>query len=250
MGGDTALRNIKLTLQYDGSAYHGWQIQTNAVTIQEILENALKKITGEKIYVTGCGRTDAGVHALGYVCNFRSVTAIPSERIPYALNAYLPNDIVCIHAEDVSSAFHSKSSALKKRYTYYINNSPFPDIFLHSWHVRFPLDMSAMQRAAYAFLGTHDFLGFASSGFSVKTTVRTIYSLDITKEKNIISLDITGDGFLYNMVRIIAGTLVYAGSGKICPDDIPGIIASRDRKKAGITAPADGLFLSEVYYEE
>ena len=244
------MRNIKLTLQYDGSAYHGWQIQDNAVTIQEVLEKTLKKITGERISVIGCGRTDAGVHALGYVCNFRSAMSIPAERIPYAINSCLPDDIVCIGAKDVPPDFHAKSSAKKKRYTYYINNAPFPDIFSHSWHVRFPLDISDMQQAAKAFLGTHDFLGFASSGFSVKTTVRTVYSLNITKEKNLILIDITGNGFLYNMVRIIAGTLVYAGNGKLCPDDMPAIIASRDRTRAGITAPADGLFLSEVYYEE
>lgn len=244
------LRNIKLTLQYDGSDYHGWQVQDNAVTIQSVVEAAIEKITGQKSCAVGCGRTDSGVHALGYICNFRSDTKIPAEKIPYALNANLPGDIVCIKAEDAKEDFHAKSSAVKKRYTYFINNSPFPDIFSHSWHVRYPLDLSAMQEAAKAFLGEHDFLGFASSGFSVKTTVRTIYSLDVTKENNLIIIDITGNGFLYNMVRIIAGTLVYAGSGRLAASDMPEIIASRDRSRAGITAPADGLFLSEVYYEE
>lgn len=242
--------NIKLTLQFDGRNYHGWQIQKNAVTIQEVVEKAIEKVVGEKVTLVGCGRTDSGVHAKGYVCNFTANTKIPGECFSHALNAHLPDDIVCIASEEVTQDFHAAFSAKKKRYTYYICNSTFPDIFTRSWHYHFPLDIEAMQKAASQFLGTHDFIGFAASGFTVSTTVRTIYSLEVRKNGDIVSIDVTGNGFLYNMVRIIAGTLAFAGSGKINPDDMADIIASCDRTKAGITAPAHGLFLSEVYYEE
>lgn len=244
------MRNIKLLLQYDGTRYHGFQTQTNALAVQDVLEEALTALTGEPVRVTGCGRTDAGVHADAYVLNFYSDTAIPAERFPYALNMQLPDDIVCFGAEDVSADFHAKDAAKKKRYTYYIHNAPFPDVFRQgrAWHYKYPLDVAAMQKAAAAFVGTHDFVGFASAGFTVKTTVRTIYALEVQKQGDLISIDVTGNGFLYNMVRIIAGTLVFAGAGKINPLDMPAIIESRTRERAGITAPACGLFLSEVYY--
>lgn len=244
------LRNIKLTIKFDGSAYHGWQRQKNAVTVQETAENALSRAIGSKITLIGCSRTDAGVHAREFVCNFESDTNIPAERLPYAMNTYLPNDIVCVSAEDAPPDFNAITSALGKRYTYYICNSQFPDVFSHSWHYRHKLDIAAMQSAAAAFLGTHDFLGFAAAGFTVKSTIRTIHSLRVEKTGDMISIDVTGDGFLYNMVRIIAGTLVFVGAGKLSAEDVPDIIASCDRTRAGITAPSDGLFLSEVYYEK
>lgn len=242
--------NIKLKLQYDGTAYHGWQIQKNAVTVQEIVKNAIETITGEQIVLTGCGRTDAGVHADNYICNFHTSSSIPPERFPYALNSNLPPDIVCFGAEKVNDSFHAKNSAVKKRYTYKIMCGEFPDAIMnrYAWHCTYPLDIEKMRSASGAFIGVHDFIGFASSGFTVKTTVREIYSLDILQENNIITIDITGNGFLYNMVRIIAGTLMYAGCGKINPLDMEDIIASRDRKRAGITAPPQGLCLKEVYY--
>ena len=242
--------NRKLSLQYDGTAYHGWQIQENAVTVQETVKNALSELTGEKINLIGCGRTDAGVHALDYTCNFHTETTIPVEKIPYALNSRLPNDIICFAAAVVPDGFHAKNSAVAKRYLYKILNAPFPDAFMknYAWHFKYPLDAEKMQKAAEAFLGEHDFIGFASSGFTVKTTVRTIYSLDVSKENNIITIDITGSGFLYNMVRIIAGTLAFAGCGKLEPEDMARIIASKNRAEAGITAPPQGLFLKEVRY--
>ncbi|MCX7715424.1 MAG: tRNA pseudouridine(38-40) synthase TruA [Clostridia bacterium] len=244
------MRNIKLILQYDGSAYHGWQIQPNAVTVQDTVERAIKQITGVRSALIGCGRTDSGVHADRYVCNFFSDTAIPIERIPHALNSILPEDIVCKGAEDMPKEFHSKNCARKKRYVYRIFNSPVNDVFMrrYAWHYKFPLDIESMRTAAGAFVGTHDFLGFAAAGFTVKTTVRTIFSLDIDKYGDLVEISVVGDGFLYNMVRIIAGTLLYVGCGKISACDISGIIASRDRKRAGITAPSHGLCLSEVYY--
>lgn len=242
--------NIKLKIQYDGTAYHGWQIQKNDVTVQETVKKAIEKITGENVVLTGCGRTDMGVHAENYVCNFHTNSSIPVERFPYALNTHLPDDIVCFDAEAVSEDFHANSSAVKKRYVYKILNREFPDAVLcrYAWHYKYPLDIEKMRTAAKAFIGEHDFIGFASSGFTVKTTVREIYSLDVSREGDMITIDVTGNGFLYNMVRIIAGTLVFAGGGKIDPFDMADIIASKDRNRAGITAPPQGLCLKEVYY--
>lgn len=245
------MRNIKLTIQYDGTAYHGWQMQKNAPTVQEMLGRAIMELTGSKPVLTGCSRTDAGVHAESFCCNFKSETTIPAERFPLALNTFLPADIVCLNAEDVSKEFNARFSAKGKKYTYYIQNSRFPDVFRknYAWHFPYKINLDNMKKAAEAFIGEHDFIGFAASGFTVKTTVRTIYSLEISKNEDLIKISVTGNGFLYNMVRIIAGTLCFAGCGKINPDDMADIISSKDRKRAGITAPPQGLFLTEVYYE-
>ncbi len=245
------MRNIKLILQYDGSRYHGWQRQPNGITIQETVETAIEEITGEKVTLFGCGRTDAGVHAKGYVCNFFCESRFCASRFMYAINSRIPDDIVCISSEEAEDSFDSRW-AERKTYTYLIHNSPLPDVFLQkrAWHYRFPLDVEAMKKAGECFLGEHDFVGFASSGFTVKTTVRTIYSLDIAKEGDIIQIDICGNGFLYNMVRIIAGTLCFCGCGRINPDDMQDIIKSCDRQRAGITAPPDGLYLKEVIYKD
>lgn len=242
--------NIKLKIQYDGTEYHGWQIQAGDTTIQEELTKAVSCITGEAVKLRGCGRTDAGVHAEGYVCNFHTAARIPVGRWVYALNSKLPPDIVCKSAEEADESFDSNRSARAKRYIYRIYNSDIPDAFLnrYSWQYRYRLDAEAMRRAASAFIGEHDFVGFASSGFTVKTTVRTIYSLDIARDGDLITIDVCGNGFLYNMVRIIAGTLVFAGSGKIKPEDMGEVIASKCRERAGMTAPARGLCLKEVYY--
>ena len=242
--------NVKLTIQYDGTAYHGWQIQAGDITIQEELTKALKSITGENIKVKGCGRTDSGVHAERYICNFYTESRIPANRYPYALNSKLPRDIVCKAAEFEDEEFDSNRSAVSKRYIYRIYNSDIPDAFAgrYSWQYKYKLDDEKMRKAAKAFIGEHDFIGFASSGFTVKTTVRTIYSLDVKREGDMITIDVCGNGFLYNMVRIIAGTLVFVGIGKINPEDMPEIINSKCRERAGVTAPAHGLCLKEVYY--
>lgn len=244
------MRNIKLIIQYDGMNYHGWQIQENAITIQEVLENALNKLIGVKPRISGCGRTDTGVHAKAYVCSFKTKTSIPSNKLPYALNRFLPDDIVCIEACDMENDFDAHKSAIGKTYSYVILNSKYPDVFYknRAWHYRYDLDVDKMKKAAKYFLGTHDFLGFAASGFTVQTTVRTIHSIEITQNDNLITIDVSGNGFLYNMVRIIAGTLVFVGNGKIDAEKIPEIIDSKDRKRAGITAPACGLYLKEVFY--
>lgn len=244
------MRNIKITISYDGTSYHGFQVQKNDITIQETLQNALFKITGERINVIGCGRTDAGVHAICYTASFRTQSSMPPDKYVYALNAMLPPDIVCLSSSEADIDFHAKNSAKKKHYTYKILNSELADPFLrnYAWHFKYPLDAEKMQRAAKAFVGEHDFEGFSSSGRSVKTTVRTIYSLDVTKSGNIITIDVIGNGFLYNMVRIIAGTLTAVGTGRIPYEDIPDIISSCDRTRAGITAPPQGLYLTEVIY--
>ncbi len=244
------IMNIRLTLQFDGTNYHGWQLQPGRPTIQGMLKDALHKITREDINPTGCGRTDAGVHAYEYTASFRTNASIPIDRIPFALNANLPEDIICTGAAEAPDDFSANSSASGKCYRYTIDNGIFPDVFASrfAWHYKYPLDIESMQAAAEAFVGTHDFIGFASSGFSVKTTVRTIYSIEISKNNNIITIDVAGNGFLYNMVRIITGTLVYAGGGRISPGSITEIILSRRRENAGITAPAKGLCLRQVFY--
>lgn len=246
------MRNIKLILQYDGTDYHGWQMQKNAPTVQETVSDAIFRVTGAKPQLTGSSRTDAGVHAKRFVCNFKTESAVPCERLPIALNTYLPDDIVCLLAEDCDMDFSARFSAKGKCYTYYILNSRFPDAFWrnYSWHFPYNLNIENMKKAAQGFVGRHDFAGFASSGATTATTVREIYSLDVEKDGDLIKITAKGDGFLYNMVRIIAGTLAFVGCGKLDARDIPDIIASRDRARAGITAPPQGLFLSEVYYDE
>ena len=244
------MRNIKLTLRFDGANYHGWQIQPNAVTVQGLVSQAVSKITKENIKVFGCSRTDSKVHANYYVASFKTESTVPSERLPYALNSLLPDDIVCTGAEDVAEDFHAITSVIKKTYMYKVENSKIKNPFnaRHVWHYSGKLDFEKMCIAAEFFKGTHDFLGFAAAGFTAKTTVRTIFDISLTKEDDIISIAITGDGFLYNMVRIITGTLVWVGTGKINPSDIPKIIESKKRENAGITAPPDGLYLWGVEY--
>lgn len=242
--------NIRLDLSFDGTNYHGWQIQPEKPTIQGILKDAIFEVTGEDVTPNGCGRTDSGVHASGYVCNFNTNSTIPCDRIPHALNTHLPDDIVCTNAQYVDDDFSASYSAKAKTYRYTIDNSTFSDVFINrfAWHYKYALDIDKMRSAGEYFLGTHDFIGFARSGFTVKTTVRTIYDIKIEKTNDVITIDVTGNGFLYNMVRIIAGTLVFAGAGKIEPEKIPDIISSKERSMAGITAPAKGLCLKEVFY--
>ncbi len=242
--------NIRLDLQYDGTNYHGWQIQPRDITVQSVLMRAVAEVTSRRANIIGCGRTDAKVHALHYVCNFDIDTTVPIERMPHALNAHLPDDIVIRSASIVPDDFRANQSAVKKTYLYRILNTEMPDAFLrnYAWHFKYPLDFEKMRAGAKAFLGEHDFIGFAAAGFTVKTTVRTIYSLDLRKNGNMIEMEICGNGFLYNMVRIIAGTLAYMGNGRIDYRDADAVVASRDRNRAGITAPPQGLFLKEVFY--
>ncbi len=243
---------VLLTVAYDGSGYYGWQRQNGFVSVQQRLEEALSALLKKEITVRGASRTDTGVHSLGQRAVFSDDTiSIPVEKIPYAVNSFLPEDIVITNAVEVDDGFHPQYSVTDKTYEYKILNSEFkiPMLNRYTEFVRHKLDIEAMQRACPYFLGKHDFKAFCATGGSSKTTVRTIYSLEVKKDNNIITIRINGNGFLYNMVRIVAGTLVYVGLGKIAPEEIEGIINSRDRTKAGKTLSPNGLTLTEVHYE-
>jgi tRNA pseudouridine38-40 synthase len=246
------LRNIKLTIEYDGTRYNGWQTQKNAIGIQDLILNAIKQVTKEDNKLDGSGRTDAGVHALGQIASFKTECLIPVEKIPEAINKYLPKDIVINKAEIVSDNFHARYSATGKKYMYIVNNSKYRSAIHnnHEYHIDRELNYKNMKKACEYFEGTHDFKGFMSSGSSVKDTIRTIYKIQLKKrEDDRIIFNFTGDGFLYNMVRIIVGTLVEVGLDKIKPEEIEEIIKSKDRNRAGKTLAAQGLYLMEVYYE-
>ena len=244
------MKRILLTISYDGTNYSGWQKQKNAVTVQGEFDKACSTLFKTDVESIGASRTDAGVHALGQRAVIDVDTSIPAEKIPLALNPLLPDDIVVTHAEEVGADFNPRFKALKKTYEYSIYNAPFrnPIYRNYSEYVRYELDLDSMRTACEAFVGEHDFRAFCASGNSSKTTVRTIYSLDIEKDGDFIKIRVTGNGFLYNMVRIIAGTLIYVGEGRIAPDDLPEIIASGDRRKAGKTAGPSGLVLVKIMY--
>jgi tRNA pseudouridine38-40 synthase len=244
------MKNIKIVIEYDGTRYCGWQRQKNGVSIQETIEKAIEKVTGEKTEIIGSSRTDAGVHAKGQVANFLTSSTVPPEKICYAINSFLPDDIVILSSQEVPLDFHSRYSSKGKKYSYTILNRKIPSALLknYSAHIPYELNIEDMIRASKYFLGEHDFSAFKSTGSSVKGNVRTIKRLELIKDEDIIKMFIEANGFLYNMVRIIAGTLIEVGKGRIKPDDIPFIIDSRDRKKAGPTAPAQGLCLEKVYY--
>ena len=282
------MKRVKLIVAYDGTNYHGWQVQPNAKTIEGELNRVLTQLTGEKIQVTGASRTDAGVHALGNVAVFDTVSKIPAEKFSYALNQRLPEDIVIQSSLQVADDFHPRHCDCRKTYEYDILNRTFPlpayrntAYFLYG-----DLDLDAMRKACQAFLGEHDFASFCAAGAQVQTTVRTIYSLEVLEQplavtgrgskpasevtgadpicqptetaaveqsqrspERLMTIRVRGNGFLYNMVRIIAGTLVEVGRGHIRPEEIEGIIAACDRAKAGPTAPARGLRLVEIKYD-
>ena len=259
-------RRILLRVAYDGTNYHGWQVQPNAKTIEGELNRVLTQLTGEKIQVTGASRTDAGVHALGNVAVFDTASKIPAEKFSYALNQRLPEDIVIQSSLQVADDFHPRHCDCCKTYEYDILNRTFPlpayrntAYFLYG-----DLDLDAMRRACQAFPGEHDFASFCAAGAQVQTTVRTIYSLEVLEQplavnergvssqrspERLLTIRVRGNGFLYNMVRIIAGTLVEVGRGHIRPEEVEGIIAACDRAKAGPTAPARGLRLVEIKYD-
>lgn len=245
------MRNIALRLRYDGTRYHGWQVQKNDVTVAQTMEEAAGKVFGGRIHVTGCGRTDAGVHALRYCANFRAETSIPCERIPLALNSRLPADIAVIKACDAPDHFNAITSCIRKEYIYRILNSRIRDPFLAErvcfWPQR--LDMELLSRAAEAFVGTHDFRAVRSLGTETKTTVRTVFSCHAEKEGDLITIAICADGFLYNMCRAMVGTMVYASYGKITPEEIPALLERGDRRLTGPTMPPQGLYLNRVWYE-
>ena len=245
------MRNIALRLSYDGSAYHGWQVQKNEISVAETLETALTKICGHPVKTVGCGRTDAGVHALRYCANFRTDCRIPIDRFPLAVNSRLPGDVSVSDAVEAPEDFNAIGSCLKKEYIYRILNSAVPDPFLQKRACFYPqrLDLSLMQQAARAFEGTHDFKAVRSLGTETKTTVRTVYWCRAEKEGDLITISICADGFLYNMCRAMVGTMVYASYGKLLPEEIPQLLQIGDRRLTGPTMPPQGLYLNRVWYE-
>ncbi|MCR4412012.1 MAG: tRNA pseudouridine(38-40) synthase TruA [Thermoguttaceae bacterium] len=250
------MRTLKLTLAYDGTDYAGWQVQgPGRVAVQEVLEQAIEAVTGARVRVLASGRTDAGVHALGQVVSFRTESRLSPETLVRALNAHLPHDVAVLDAAEVPDGFHATHSAVRKRYRYAIHNHPIRDVFRRrtSWHYPVPLDAAAMHRAAQALRGTHDFRSFQTSGSERKTTVRTVYDIEVRRgegdEHRMIFVEIEADGFLYNMVRAIVGTLVQVGRGQRGESWPAEVLAAKDRRRAGRTAPPEGLVLLWVRYE-
>jgi tRNA pseudouridine38-40 synthase len=246
------MRNILLTIAYLGTRYCGWQVQPNAVSVSSELIDAIAVLTGEHVKLYGSGRTDAGVHAYGQTANFHTNATIPTDKFAYALNAHLPDDIVVVHAAEVPEEFHARYDAVGKLYEYKVHYAPFPSPFLtdRAWNVRKELDLNAMESACAVLIGEHDFAALMASGSFVKDTVRTLYDLHFDINGEMITFYAKGNGFLYNMVRIIVGSLIQIGTGKLSSADLKEALQSADRTKAGITAPAQGLYLKEVYYDE
>ena len=245
------MRNIKLLIEYDGKDFNGWQKQPNKLNIQGEIERAIERITGEEVNLMASGRTDAGVHAIGQVANFKTNSNIPIEKFPIALNTNLKKSIIIKSAEEVEERFHSRLNCKKKTYRYIINNSKYGTAIYRNLetHIPIKLDIEKMQKAVKYFEGEHDFKAFKASGTSSKSSVRKIYKAEVIDAGNErIYIELTGNGFLYNMVRIIAGTLVEVGLNKIEPQQIENIILSKKRENAGKTLPPQGLYLVNVVY--
>lgn len=247
-------KNLALRLCFDGSAFCGWQIQPNGPTVQAEVEQALLRATGQVVHVTGCSRTDAGVHARVFCCHvkFGQACNIPPAQLPAALNFYLPEQISVLACREVSNDFHARYDCRAKTYRYHIHNARQRDPFLlrRALLESYPLDEEMLAQQAAAFVGTHDFASFCAAGGSAKTTVRTVTRFDVVREDEDVFFFVRGDGFLYHMVRIMAGTLLDIAKGRLPQGSIPGILAARDRSKAGFTAPAEGLMLWDAEYEE
>ncbi len=245
-------RRVRMVVEYDGTNYSGWQRQINAISIQQVLEEAIEKFVGNHVGVIGSSRTDAGVHALGLNVHFDTDSPIPDEKFSFALNTVLPEDIRVRASMSVPSNFHARYGAKGKLYCYTIYNHNHASALLRnvSWHVSRPLRVESMIGESKALMGTHDFAAFAASGSIVKDTIRTIYAVRIETHGQIVRIWVLGSGFLYNMVRIIAGTLVSVGTGKLESGAVERALLSRDRLSLGVTAPPQGLTLSAVYYDD
>ena len=245
-------RNIALKLMYVGTAYHGWQVQKNAVSVAETLEKALATVVCHPVKCTGAGRTDAGVHAEVYIANFRTTSRIPCDRIPLAVNTRLPDDIVVVKATEVPDDFNAIGSCLKKEYTYRIYNSRLGNAFYvnRAWFYPRHLEEHVMQRAADCFVGTHDFSAVRAVGTEVRSPIRTVYYFDISRTGDLIECRVCANGFLYNMVRAMVGTCVYAAEGKFGPEDVSAILESKNRTAAGPTVPPGGLYMTRLWYNE
>ncbi len=258
-GGASLLTNFKLTVSYDGTDYAGWQFQANGPTIQQCLEEAIERVTGARLRITGSGRTDAGVHAIGQVANFHASTRLSGSDLLRALNANLPQDIRVLNCELVDESFCALRSAKRKRYTYILQDGAQPDVFRrkYCWHLRVPLDEQAMHQAAQALVGLHDFASFQGAGSERATTVRRVEALSVERVMTAhrgtcadeLVISIAANGFLYKMVRNIVGTLVEVGQRRMTVGWPAEVLAKLDRNKAGMTAPPQGLYLAEVNYE-
>ena len=244
--------HVCITLRFAGTRYHGFQVQKNALSVCEVLQNALESLYGVRPPVKGCSRTDSGVHALGYCVSYTQPKPIPPRKLPLAVNRFLPDDVRVTEAHRVPEDFHARYSAKSKEYIYRIHNSAVADPFQNGlcWRFPGPLDAGRMERAAQYLVGKHDFVSFMSSGSDIADTVRTVYFAHVRREGDDITFHVCADGYLYNMVRILAGTLCEVGAGRLRAADIPAILASRDRSRAGPTLPAKGLFLKCVEYPE
>ena len=245
------MKRVKLIVAYEGVNYHGWQLQPNALTVEGVLNRELSALLKEEITVIGASRTDAGVHSLGNVAVFDTKTRMPAEKISYALNQHLPDDIVVQDSCEVAADFHPRHCNSRKTYEYRIWNAtfPLPTLRRQTYFYHRPLDVQRMQQAADRLVGVHDFKSFCSVNTQVEDTTRELFQAKVTQEGALIRIRVTGSGFLYNMVRILAGTLVQVGNGQLAPEAIPDILKAKDRTAAGPTAPAHGLTMIGIEYE-
>ena len=244
------MRNLLVEISYDGSNYHGWQVQKNALTVQEVFQNAVEKVFCERIDIKGCSRTDSGVHANSYFINFKTDKTIPVDKIVMALNTYLPKDIAVLSCKEVSADFHARYSVESKEYVYKLYNGKIRNPFYNNYafHYRYPINEAYLNEQAKAFIGTYDFSGFCASASDVEDTVRTVKNFEVSRDGDMVYFTVEADGFLYNMVRIMVGTLIFINEGKIKANELKDIIESKDRKRAGKTVPPQGLYLNRVKY--
>ncbi|MGN0535761.1 MAG: tRNA pseudouridine(38-40) synthase TruA [Eubacterium sp.] len=244
------MKNLLVTVKYDGSDYHGWQVQKNALTVQQVFQDAVQKVFKKRLDVKGCSRTDSGVHANMYCLTFMTDMDISDRGVVMALNTHLPDDIAVISCQQVAEDFHPRYSCKSKEYVYKLYNGEIRNPFnsKYAYHYRYNIDTDYLNREAQAFVGTYDYSGFCSAGSDVEDTVRTVYSFSVWREGDMVYFKVEADGFLYNMVRIMVGTLLFIAQGKIGEGELLDIIKSKDRKRAGKTAPPQGLYLNKVNY--
>ncbi len=246
------MRSILIEISFFGARYHGWQVQDNAVTVQQVMQNAIEAVLHKREDISGCSRTDSGVHANSYYFHMHTENTIPCDRLVIALNRVLPNDIAVLRCIEVSPEFHARYHCVAKEYEYRIWNSEVPNPFLENMTLlyRWKIDENLLHEQAQAYVGTHDFSSFCSQGSHITDCTRTIYSASVHRDGDMIIFRVCGNGFLYNMVRIMVGTLLFIQAGRIAPNSIPDIIAAKDRSKAGKTAGPEGLYLNHIFYGE
>lgn len=246
------MKNLLLTIKYDGSGFHGWQVQKNALTVQEVVQNAVEKVFGQRLDIKGCSRTDSGVHANMYCFNLQTDMSISNDGVIMAMNTHLPNEIAVIDCTEVDEDFHARYSCTSKEYVYKIYNGKIRDPFTskYAYHYKYKIDEEYLNKEAQAFVGTYDYKGFCSAHSDVESTVRTVKSCTVWREGDMVYFKVEADGFLYNMVRIMVGTILFVAQGKIAKGELIDVIKSGDRKRAGKTAPPNGLYLNKVNYKE